>query len=59
MLKRNSYSCNEHIDIAIDDFILATETFPLMDELDGKVKCDYCTNRANYILKTSDTNEDF
>ncbi|WP_291724254.1 CxxH/CxxC protein [Clostridium sp.] len=52
--KQTKYSCNDHIDIAIDDFLVENETFPYMFYVDNqcsKPKCSYCSKDAVYILK--------
>lgn len=44
---KNKFSCEEHIDIAIDEFLVEEERFPSMDKaLDNK--CDYCSDKAVY-----------
>lgn len=56
MQKRSSFSCEEHI----DDFILNDETFPILDKIcDTNTKCEYCANKATYILKIPNINKDF
>ena len=50
MEEKNKYCCSLHIDMAFDDFLLETETFPFMENAIDK-KCSYCTNDANYMLK--------
>lgn len=51
------YSCNDHIDIAIDDFLVENETFPYMfysngqDPGSNEPKCSYCSKTALYTLK--------
>lgn len=44
------YCCVEDYDMAIDDFILEYETFPLMEE-DGEHVCDYCQEPSAYVLR--------
>ncbi|WP_027625415.1 CxxH/CxxC protein [Clostridium lundense] len=60
MQKRSSFSCEEHIDIAMDDFILDNEIFPVLDKLYGiNTKCQYCTRKATYILEIPNIDKDF
>ncbi|WP_242840671.1 CxxH/CxxC protein [Clostridium hydrogeniformans] len=48
-LTNNKFSCEEHIDMAIDDFLVEEERFPSIDKTSNN-KCDYCSNRAIYIV---------
>lgn len=50
MQDENKFCCEEHTDIAFDDFLVETETFPNFEKTANK-KCDYCDNDAIYILK--------
>ena len=52
MQNENKLCCEEHTDIAFDDFLIENETFPNVERVD-EGKCDYCDNKANYILKIS------
>jgi len=45
----NKYCCNFHLDMAFDDFLLETETFPVLKIASSK-KCSYCNNEATYVL---------
>lgn len=49
MLEKNKYSCEEHIDVAFDDFLVEYETFPHLEAVTNKV-CSYCSKEAVYIL---------
>lgn len=49
-LKKIKFSCEEHVDIAIDDLIYDTESFPIMETTEGH-KCEYCDKIAKYELK--------
>lgn len=53
MLKENKYCCDEHVDIAFDDFLVENETFPNLEKAND-CKCNYCDKDASYILKTND-----
>lgn len=48
------YSCENHIDYALDMFVAETEQFPIMELLteDEKLstKCSYCEELATYIV---------
>lgn len=48
------YSCENHIDIAIDDFLVKNETFPILNSSKDR-KCDYCDGDAVYVLSRSKT----
>jgi CxxH/CxxC protein (TIGR04129 family) len=50
MLRENKYCCEEHVDIAIDEFLVENETFPNLEKIKDK-KCDYCDKKAQYVLK--------
>ncbi len=43
------YVCNEHLEIAMDD-ILADEKLPVINELKGPQKCEYCEAQAIYEI---------
>ncbi len=43
------YCCQEDYDMAIDDFILEHETFPVMN-LDRDHKCHYCDEASAYVM---------
>lgn len=47
---RMIYSCTEDYDMAIDDFILENETFPVIVE-DQSGICSYCKNKSAYRLE--------
>jgi len=44
------YSCTEDYDMAIDDFILESKTFPVIVE-DQSGICEYCKNKSAYRLE--------
>lgn len=43
------YSCNIHIDDAIEDFVNSNETFPTVTKEENSV-CNYCSNKAEYCV---------
>ena len=43
------YCCQEDYDMAIDDFIMDQETFPVMEE-DKDHKCQYCDEPSAYVI---------
>lgn len=49
MLKENKHCCEEHVDIAIDEFLVENETFPNLEETKDSM-CDYCDKNAQYVL---------
>lgn len=48
------YSCESHIDHALDMFVAETEQFPIMEMLSMEeklsTKCSYCDKGAIYIV---------
>lgn len=55
-LKMKKYSCETHIDYALDMLVAETEQFPMMDFLteDEKLSttCSYCDEQATYIVSS-------
>jgi CxxH/CxxC protein (TIGR04129 family) len=57
ILNQIKYSCSDHINIAIDDFLIENETYPNLVYADTSIqeksnlKCDYCSKNALYVLK--------
>ena len=49
--KQNKYSCETHIDMAIDDFLVENETFPCLVNTEDNETCDYCSGKAIYAIK--------
>lgn len=43
------YSCEEHIDMALDDFVNENENAPDM-EVDESHKCCYCDKNSRYKI---------
>lgn len=44
------YACEDHIDIAMDEFINDNETFPEL--VDNTIeKCSFCHNNSKYEIK--------
>ena len=52
------YSCTEDYDMAIDDFILESKTFPVIVE-DQSGRCEYCKNKSAYRLELFSIIDDF
>ncbi|MEH7345872.1 CxxH/CxxC protein [Bacillus sp. JJ1532] len=48
------YSCDEHVDIAIDTIVDEYETFPMLTKISDEEKlstpCEYCRNQAIYLV---------
>jgi len=44
------YACDEHVDIALDDFVNESEIAPQLIKVQDadKEKCSYCDNKAVY-----------
>ncbi|MPQ43408.1 CxxH/CxxC protein [Clostridium tarantellae] len=48
--RNNILSCQQHVDIAIDEFINDNGTFPeLIENKEGN--CDYCKKESKYEIK--------
>lgn len=45
------YSCEEHVERAIDDLISYEETFPNLEKSNEDKKCSYCTDKSIYLVK--------
>lgn len=43
------YTCLEHIEMALDDFVNEVEVAPAMEKCEDK-NCDYCNNKSAYKL---------
>lgn len=50
MEKEIKYCCDDHVDMAFDNFLVDNETFPYLVNTKGH-KCTYCNKEANYALK--------
>lgn len=50
MEHKTIYACNEHVEIAIDDFVNDTEQAPQIVNVENK-KCSYCNEQASYEIK--------
>lgn len=48
------YSCETHINHALDVFVAKEETFPIMEKIEEErklsTKCEYCDTPASYIV---------
>ncbi len=44
------YSCEEHINDAIEDMINESESFPIVEENISE-KCSYCDSKSKYEIK--------
>lgn len=47
------YSCEEHVEIALDEIVDEFMTFPVLSKIDGdnlSTNCEYCQNQATYIV---------
>ncbi|MED3551802.1 CxxH/CxxC protein [Cytobacillus praedii] len=48
------YSCEEHVDIAIDTVVDEYETFPQLSKISKEEElsttCEYCQNHAVYLV---------
>jgi CxxH/CxxC protein (TIGR04129 family) len=47
------YSCEEHVDIALESIVIEYETFPVLDKIpvdNLSTTCEFCKNQAVYIV---------
>jgi CxxH/CxxC protein (TIGR04129 family) len=47
------YSCEEHVDFALDEIVDEFMTFPVLSKIDGdnlSTPCEYCQNPATYVV---------
>jgi CxxH/CxxC protein (TIGR04129 family) len=47
------YSCEEHVDIALDDVVDKYGTYPILTKIDVdnlSTSCEYCQNPAVYMV---------
>jgi len=51
--KKIFYSCQEHIDIALDDFVDEFEVFPVLTKINNE-KCSFCDKQAIYQVTNAD-----
>ena len=45
------YTCMEHVEQAIDDYVNCKEAAPQLIKTDKEEKCSYCKKNAEYIIK--------
>jgi len=50
MMNKKIFSCEEHVDMAIDDYVNDKGEAPEV-LMDSGHKCNYCENAAVYIVK--------
>ncbi len=50
-MKKNIYCCEEHVDMAFDDFLVEEESFPELQKAQEECTCDYCSEKAVYSLE--------
>lgn len=50
MQGKSKNACEEHMDMAFDDFLIENEAFPNLCEAADE-KCSYCDKKAKYVLK--------
>ena len=50
MEQKYIFCCEEHTDMAFDDFLVYNETFPNFVS-SSLHKCSYCENNAKYVLE--------
>ena len=51
-MKKVICCCEEHVDMAFDDFLLETEDTPNLVKAEKEVSCDYCSEKALYCLES-------
>ena len=53
------YACNQHVEIALDDFINKYEKAPeIFETFNKKFKCSYCEKNAKYVIKFFEEKEE-
>ncbi|WP_426351040.1 CxxH/CxxC protein [Alloiococcus sp. CFN-8] len=52
-MKKAIYCCEEHVDMAFDDFLLEIEETPDLMKVDKDTSCDYCSEKALYCLESN------
>lgn len=50
MQEKNKYCCEDHMDMAFDDFLVENEVFPNLEN-SKNIPCTYCEKEAIYVLK--------
>ena len=51
-MKKVIYCCEEHVDMAFDDFLLEIEAMPNLVKAQEATFCDYCSEKASYYLES-------
>ncbi len=51
-MKKVIYCCEEHVDMAFDDFLLEIEDMPNLVKAQEATFCDYCSEKASYYLES-------
>ncbi|MCM3764196.1 CxxH/CxxC protein [Neobacillus niacini] len=47
------YSCEEHVDIALESIVIEYETFPVLDKISVdklSTTCGFCEKQAVYVV---------
>ncbi len=54
VLNLEKFSCETHINQALDMFVAETKEFPILDKVKSEeelsTKCSYCEEQATYIV---------
>ncbi|NLK64638.1 MAG: CxxH/CxxC protein [Tissierellia bacterium] len=45
------YTCMEHVEQAIDDYVNYNEAAPQLNKADEEEKCAYCQKTSEYLIK--------
>lgn len=51
MEKQCICSCEEHLDMAFDDFLVEYEIWPELKKAEEALSCSYCGSKAIYCLE--------
>lgn len=49
---KSVYSCEEHIEDAMDDLVDEFETFPIVKECTNEI-CKYCSKQSKYKIEVN------
>ena len=55
MSKQCIYCCEDHLDMAFDDFLVDYEASPELKKAQGQEACTYCSEKAVYSLEKEES----
>lgn len=53
-MDKRIFSCNEHIEVLMDDLLEEAHQMPIIETIQSEEKCTVCRNKAVYQLIGSD-----